>query len=112
MIRGGLFIFYFALLQEFEGKVVLNVRAGTGLLSMWAIQAGARCVVAVDNSNIIEQVRIDMVRIYGHIVARSVVSVWLSYAFVWLIWYVRRPSVTGRKWPKRDWVDRDVNTSL
>ena len=46
----------YSLQQEFEGKVVLNVRAGTGLLSMWAVMAGARCVIAVDNSNIIEQV--------------------------------------------------------
>ena len=27
-----------------------------GYLAMWALMAGARCVIAVDNSNIIEQV--------------------------------------------------------
>lgn len=41
----------------FEGKVVLDVGCGTGILSMFAAQAGARLVIGVDMSGIIEQAR-------------------------------------------------------
>ncbi|GFN80895.1 protein arginine N-methyltransferase 3 [Plakobranchus ocellatus] len=41
--------------QLFEGKTVLDVGCGTGILSMFAVKAGARQVVAVDQSNIIYQ---------------------------------------------------------
>lgn len=41
----------------FEGKVVLDVGCGTAILSMFAAKAGARAVVAVDCSEIIEQAR-------------------------------------------------------
>jgi type I protein arginine methyltransferase len=41
----------------FKDKVVLDVGCGTGILSMFAAKAGAKLVVGVDMSNIIDQVR-------------------------------------------------------
>jgi protein arginine N-methyltransferase 1 len=41
----------------FEGKVVLDVGCGTGILSMFAAKAGAKMVIGVDCSGIIEQAR-------------------------------------------------------
>ncbi|XP_037950505.1 protein arginine N-methyltransferase 8-like [Teleopsis dalmanni] len=40
--------------QLFKNKVVLDVGCGTGILSMFAIKAGAARVIAIDNSNILE----------------------------------------------------------
>ncbi|KAF9568172.1 protein arginine N-methyltransferase [Agrocybe pediades] len=39
----------------FKGKTVLDVGCGTGILSMFAVKAGAKHVVGIDMSNIIEQ---------------------------------------------------------
>ncbi|KKY14217.1 putative s-adenosylmethionine-dependent methyltransferase superfamily domain-containing protein [Phaeomoniella chlamydospora] len=39
----------------FQNKVVLDVGCGTGILSMFCAKAGAKLVIAVDNSNIIEK---------------------------------------------------------
>jgi protein arginine N-methyltransferase 3 len=41
----------------FEGKVVLDVGCGTGILSMFCANAGAARVIAVDNSAIIDKAR-------------------------------------------------------
>lgn len=41
----------------FKGKVVLDVGCGTGILSMFCAKAGAKQVIAVDNSDIISKAR-------------------------------------------------------
>lgn len=41
----------------FKDKVVLDVGCGTGILSMFCAKAGAKQVIAVDNSNIIDRAK-------------------------------------------------------
>lgn len=42
----------------FQGKVVLDVGCGTGILSMFAARSGAKLVIGVDMSGIIEQAKV------------------------------------------------------
>ena len=42
----------------FSGKIVLDVGCGTGILSLFCAKAGAKSVIAVDNSSIIDKARI------------------------------------------------------
>eukprot|EP00854_Cymbomonas_tetramitiformis_P032681 gene32681-41567_t len=51
-VRTG--IYYHAILEnhaDFQGKVVVDVGAGSGILSLFAVQAGAKKVYAVEASN-------------------------------------------------------------
>lgn len=41
----------------FKDKVVLDVGCGTGILSMFCAKAGAKKVISVDNSNIIDRAK-------------------------------------------------------
>lgn len=41
----------------FQDKIILDVGCGTGILSMFAAQAGAKHVYAVDCSSIVDQAR-------------------------------------------------------
>eukprot|EP01100_Stratorugosa_tubuloviscum_P000627 TRINITY_DN1135_c3_g1_i1.p1 TRINITY_DN1135_c3_g1~~TRINITY_DN1135_c3_g1_i1.p1 ORF type:complete len:360 (-),score=132.56 TRINITY_DN1135_c3_g1_i1:95-1174(-) len=47
----------FANKHLFEGKVILDVGCGTGILSMFAAQAGARLVIGIECSEIADQAR-------------------------------------------------------
>jgi histone-arginine methyltransferase CARM1 len=42
---------------DFEGKIVMDVGAGSGILSLFAAQAGARKVYAIEASNMAESAR-------------------------------------------------------
>ena len=49
------------ILLSFDGKVVLDIGCGTGILSMFAAKAGAKHVIGIDQSEIIYQA-MDIVR--------------------------------------------------
>ncbi len=41
----------------FKGKTVMDIGCGTGVLSIFAAKAGAKCVIAIDNSDMIEEAK-------------------------------------------------------
>lgn len=41
----------------FQDRVVMDVGCGTGILSMFAAKAGAKCVIAIDCSNIVDSAK-------------------------------------------------------
>ena len=41
--------------SAFKDKIVLDVGCGTGILSLFAATAGAKLVIAVDMSDVLEQ---------------------------------------------------------
>lgn len=49
----------------FRNKIVLDVGCGTGVLSLFCAKAGARKVIAVDNSDVIEQAQ-ETAKLNGH----------------------------------------------
>ena len=51
--------------DKFEGKIVLDVGCGTGILSLFAAQAGAAKVYAIDYSDIVEEAK-EVVRLNGY----------------------------------------------
>lgn len=61
----------------FEGKKVLDIGCGTGILSMFAVKAGAEVVVAVDSSQIIYKA-MDIARSVMMVVVVVVVAVILT----------------------------------
>jgi protein arginine N-methyltransferase 1 len=47
-----------------KDKIVLDVGCGTGILSIFAVRAGAKHVYAVDNANIIHHTR-EIIKLNG-----------------------------------------------
>lgn len=67
----------------FKDKVVLDVGCGTGILSMFCAKAGAKKVIAVDNSNIIDRAKeIIWENGFGDVITYVVVSLGLWCMFM------------------------------
>ena len=57
--------FVYANRHQFEGKVVLDVGCGTGILSLFCAKAGARLVIGVDAADIADAAK-EIVRVNGY----------------------------------------------
>ena len=66
----------------FQGKVVLDVGCGTGILSMFCAKAGAKKVIAVDNSEIMSKAR------------QNIFENGLDYVITW-VYLQLGPSIRG-----------------
>eukprot|EP01126_Amoeba_proteus_P021639 TRINITY_DN2201_c0_g2_i4.p1 TRINITY_DN2201_c0_g2~~TRINITY_DN2201_c0_g2_i4.p1 ORF type:complete len:394 (-),score=78.96 TRINITY_DN2201_c0_g2_i4:349-1530(-) len=85
--------------SDFKDKIVLDVGCGTGILSIFAVQAGAKHVYAVDASNVIEVAKelvkhnnlsnkITFIRgriedVYLPVLVDVIVSEWMGYFLVY-----------------------------
>ncbi|XP_065448650.1 protein arginine N-methyltransferase 3 isoform X6 [Chrysemys picta bellii] len=69
----------------FKGKVVLDVGCGTGILSMFAAKAGAKKVIAVDQSEIVYQA-MDIIR-----------AISFSLSLCWILSFTQRTSTWQRE---------------
>jgi protein arginine N-methyltransferase 1 len=79
-----------ALLCSLQFEAVLDVGCGTGILSMFAVQAGARVVYAVDSSDIINQAK-QIIIDNGfqdkiNCIQGKVGNPWLSKFWRWRMW--------------------------
>ncbi|KAF7315426.1 Protein arginine N-methyltransferase [Mycena indigotica] len=67
----------------FKGKTVLDVGCGTGILSMFAAKAGAKHVVGIDMSNILDQAqknyRGQRIQRYHYTQFDIIISEWMGY---------------------------------
>uniref|UniRef100_A0A8C4SNK4 Protein arginine N-methyltransferase 6 n=1 Tax=Erpetoichthys calabaricus TaxID=27687 RepID=A0A8C4SNK4_ERPCA len=72
--------------KSIRGKVVLDVGAGTGVLSVFCVQAGAKRVYAVEASSIAEQakksVKLNKMEDAITVVVDVIVSEWMGYALM------------------------------
>ncbi|KAJ1341599.1 hypothetical protein BSLG_003826 [Batrachochytrium salamandrivorans] len=67
----------------FKDKVVLDVGCGTGILSMFAAKAGARLVIAVDNSTIIQKAKLIATKnSVDHIITQVDVLICVTLSFI------------------------------
>lgn len=80
----------------FKDKVVLDVGCGTGILSMFCAKAGAKLVIAVDNSDVIDKARQNVAENGLH----DIVKYAASYCgnFLVLTWSVDVSGARSRRW--------------
>lgn len=87
----------------FKDKVVLDVGAGTGILSVFCVKAGAKCVYAVEPSNlavIAKSVMTDNEISENQV---KVLKIGKTYMYIWLLKLVHLPGsqMQDRTFPTR-----------